>query len=57
MPKFVAVEHWYADAGSFGEAMTAYDNGLFVSGGYVDILEVREDGKFYTSEGEVVNNE
>lgn len=55
MPKFVAVEHWYADAGSFGEAMTAYDNGLFTSGGYVDILEVREDGKFYDSAGNRVD--
>ena len=55
MPRFVAIEHWYADAGSFGEAETGYDDGLFVDGGYVAILEVGEDGLFYDSNGDVVD--
>jgi hypothetical protein len=52
MPRFVAIEHWYAEAGSFGEAHQLHDDGGFVAGGFVDIFEVREDGGYYDETGE-----
>lgn len=50
MPRFVAVEHWFAEAENFAEAYTFYDEGAFIRGGFVELLEVI-DGDFYDEDG------
>jgi hypothetical protein len=56
MPRFVAIEHWFAEAENFAEAYTLYDEGAFSAGGFVELLEVI-DGDFYDEDGIKVSGE